>query len=222
MNFLSHYYALKEEDAYFILGTVMPDIVHDFSKIHNQFIQDKYFPEGLAHVAMLAGVKNHIKADDVFHNHSLFDKMQQVAKQHMKSTFGETVKRQFIIAHVLIELMIDQYIIENYREVLEEFYLKLDEIDVAEANLFFKNLTVEENSSYFKRNFTNFRELKFLFHLKENEGIIFTLNKVFSRRLQYNFEEEKQKWNNTIDLIKEDVAQYIPIILEDVKTRLYE
>lgn len=222
MNFLSHYYVLKEENPYVVLGVILSDITTDFSKIYNQFIKNKYFPIEPNNILLLHGIKNHIKADDIFHNHVLFDKMQEIAKSIMKSTFGETVKRQFVIAHVLVELMLDQYIIENNEEILNDFYSKLEKIELEEANKFFKKLNVLENKSHFKRNFTKFRQLKILFHLKGNEGIIFTLNRVFSSRLQYNFVEEEQKWSKTIDDIKKEMNQYIPIIIEDVKTKLYE
>jgi hypothetical protein len=222
MNFLAHYNSLREKDPYFILGAVMPDIVNDFSKIYNKFIEDKYFPKELMNSSMLKGVENHIKADDVFHKHPLFDEMQNIAKLKMKSIFGDTVRRQFVIAHVLIELMLDQYIMLNDQEILDSFYLKMNEIDINEANRFYIKLNIEENSSHFIRNFTNFRELKFLFHLKENEGVIFTLDKVFSSKLQYDFVAEEQKWNKAIELIKLEVNQFMPIIIEDVKTRLYE
>lgn len=222
MNFLSHYSSLKEENPYFVLGAVMPDIVNDFSRIYNKFIAGKYFPEELMNSQILKGVENHIKADDIFHKHPLFDKMQDIAKTKMKTIFGDSVKRQFVIAHILVELMIDQFIIVNNQQVLNDFYLKLNEIELKEANKFYENLKIEEDLCHFKRNFTKFRELKFLIHLKENAGIVFTLNKVFASKLQYDFVAEEQKWNKTIDLIKKEVKQYIPTILEDVKIRLYE
>lgn len=222
MNFLSHYYAIKEENPYFILGTVMPDMVNDFSKIYNQFIEDKFLPSALSNSYMLRGVENHIKADDIFHKHPLFDEMQSVAKEEMKSIFGDSVRRQFVIAHVLIELMIDQFIITNEQKVLTDFYKKLDEVEILEANKFYEKLNVHENESRFKRNFTKFKELKFLFHLKENEGVIFTLDKVFAPKLQHNFIADQQKWDKTISLINKKIKSAIPTILEDVKTRLYE
>lgn len=222
MNFLSHYYCLQKENPYFILGAVMPDMVKDFSRIYNKRIEDEFIPTINSNKEILLGIENHIKADDIFHKHILFEQMQEIAKTEMKNEFGTKVKRQFVLAHVLIEIMIDQYVINNNETILDLFYNKLSKIDVSKANLFFENLKVDEETSHFKRNFTNFIRLKFLFRLKENEGVIFTLNKVFSKRLNYDFLENIEKWNVVLNNIKESIEKDIPILIEDVKMKLYE
>lgn len=222
MNFLSHYYCLQKENPYFILGAVMPDMVKDFSRIYNKRIEDEFIPTINSNKEILLGIENHIKADDIFHKHILFEQMQEIAKTEMKNEFGTKVKRQFVLAHVLIEIMIDQYVINNNETILDLFYNKLSKIDVSKANLFFENLKVDEETSHFKRNFTNFIRLKFLFRLKENEGVIFTLNKVFSKRLNYDFLEDIEKWNVVLNNIKESIEKDIPILIEDVKMKLYE
>lgn len=200
----------------------MPDMVKDFSRIYNKRIEDEFIPTINSNKEILLGIENHIKADDIFHKHILFEQMQEIAKTEMKNEFGTKVKRQFVLAHVLIEIMIDQYVINNNETILDLFYNELSKIDVSKANLFFENLKVDEETSHFKRNFTNFIRLKFLFRLKENEGVIFTLNKVFSKRLNYDFLEDIEKWNVVLNNIKESIEKDIPILIEDVKMKLYE
>ncbi len=200
----------------------MPDLVKDFSKIYNKQIDDEFITESEINKYILLGIENHIKADDIFHRHSLFEELQEIAKSEMKKTFKGSLKRRYVIAHVLIELLIDKFVINNENTVLDTFYTKLDNIDINNANKFFEKINIQENTSHFKRNFTKFIRLKFLFRLKENEGIIFTLDKVFSKKLNYNFMEEQKKWDLTINNIYKKIEKQIPLLLGDVKTKLYE
>jgi len=222
MNFLSHYYCLKEENPYILLGVIMPDLVKDFSKLYNKYIEDDYFPKDEVSILMLEGVAIHIKGDDAFHKHSIFKEIQEIAKAEINKIFSSTVKRKFVIAHVLIELMIDKYIMNINSGILKAFYSKIDKIDIEKAEKFYLNLNIEENKSHFIKNITKFKELKFLYRLKENEGIIFTLNKVFTKKLNYDFLDEKEKWNLVIEKIERKIEKQIPIILIEVKTKIYE
>lgn len=222
MNFLSHYYCLKEENPYILLGVIMPDLVKDFSKLYNKYIEDDYFPKDEVSILMLEGVAIHIKGDDAFHKHSIFKEIQEIAKAEINKIFSSTVKRKFVIAHVLIELMIDKYIMNINSGILKAFYSKIDKIDIEKVEKFYLNLNIEENKSHFIKNITKFKELKFLYRLKENEGIIFTLNKVFTKKLNYDFLDEKEKWNLVIEKIERKIEKQIPIILIEVKTKIYE
>lgn len=223
MNFLSHYYTLKKsENAYVVLGSILPDLVTDFSKIYNQSIEEQFYPKEFFLKQMLEGVQLHIKADDLFHNSKKFSELENVAKELLKKEFGTTLKRKYVIAHVLVELVIDKYLILKEEALLDQFYNTLKEIKTKKANLFFESLYIEEDSSNFLRNFSYFLKNKFLFVLKENEGIIFTLNKVFAKKLNYEFLKEEDKWKNLITKLYLEIENKIPILLEDVKTKLYE
>lgn len=223
MNFLAHFYTANSNiEAYKLLGVILPDVVRDFSKIHNHKIENDFSSEVLEINQMLAGINLHLKGDKAFHNHSIFLELEAQAKKSLKAQTKITVKRKFIIAHVLVELMLDQYIINNSPEKLDSFYKTLNNIELNRANLFFEALNTTEDVSHFKRNFSHFLEIKFLYHLKENEGVIFTLNKVFGTIFDYDFIAQQELWNEIIEKLKGNLSLKAPILLDELKTKLYE
>lgn len=221
MNFLSHYYTLPTaENPYEILGVILPDLVKNFSKFHNQNKDESYTKTHLK--AMQKGVQLHILGDAIFHQNALFLDFEQIAKEKLEQNKTITIQRKYIVAHILVELLIDQFIIQNNANILTEFYQKLDEIDTNQAKNFFQK---EKNSFYqanFVENFTKFRKLAFLDYLKENEGLIFTLNKVLGKKFAYNFEIQAKEWNNLISSIKNEIAKDIPMLLNEIKQKLNE
>lgn len=221
MNFLSHYYTLPTaEKPYEILGVILPDLVKNFSKFHNQNKDESYAKTHLK--AMQKGVQLHILGDAIFHQNALFLDFEQIAKEKLEQNKTITIQRKYIVAHILVELLIDQFIIQNNANILTELYQKLDEIDTNQAENFFQK---EKNSFYqsnFVENFTKFRKLAFLDYLKENEGLIFTLNKVLGKKFAYNFEVQAKEWNNLIISIKNEIAKDIPMLLNEIKQKLNE
>lgn len=221
MNFLAHYHTTNKNIApYKLLGLALPDIAKDFSKIYNNQLEQGLVSE-LPHIQeMLEGIKLHIKGDDMFHNHRIFRINEMHAKVVLEMEDEITVKRKFVIAHVIIELMIDQYIINHFPDELEKFYKKIDMIDISKANELFEILKVKEDESHFLNNFKHFKDQKFLYHLKENEGVLLTLNKVFGTIFAYDFMENKDVWMNVIEEIKLNLQIELPFLLKELKEKL--
>lgn len=223
MNFLAHYHTTnKNITPYKLLGVILPDLAKDFSRIYNKNIEQGFVSDS-AHISeMLSGIKLHIKGDDLFHKHPIFKKNEMHAKVVLEMESEISVKRKFVIAHVLVELLIDQYIIINYPEELDNFYAILDEIDIEKANELFQSLDVKEEKSHFVNNFSFFRERKFIYNLKENKGVLFTLDKVFGTIFDYNFLENNYIWMDVIENIKFNLEKELPLLLEELKEQLNE
>ena len=223
MNFLAHYYTLKTNtDPYMLLGTVMPDMVTDFSRIYNKDIQENFSSQTITSKLMYKGIELHIKGDHIFHEHPIFLDFEKFTKKVLDDNEKITVKRKFVIAHVLVELLVDNFIINTEKGILEQFYHSIGSVEIAEANKFYSELNIEEEKSNFKKNFEKFNKLKFLFHLKENEGVIFTLDKVFGKIFAYDFLKNKIFWEESIETIKDYMKMRLPELLDDIKTKLYE
>lgn len=223
MNFLAHYHTTKPDiEAYKLLGVLLPDMVKNFTKLYNHQIENDFSSNVKEIQQMLEGIKLHMKGDDCFHNHSIFLDLESRAKDILVAQEEISVQRKFIIAHVLVELMIDQYIVNNHPKSVDLLYEKLETVDMNSANLFFEALNTSENVTHFKQNFSNFMRIKFLYKLKENEGLIFTLNIVFGKLLDYDFMVQKELWNDIIEKIKENLSLQTPVLLDELKTKLYE
>ncbi|MGB1316045.1 MAG: hypothetical protein ACPG4Y_08490 [Chitinophagales bacterium] len=223
MNFLSHFYtANKTISPYELLGVILPDLTKDFSRTYNKEVAEQYFPKQKELIEMKAGVELHIKGDDLFHNHPLFLKHEAFAKTILKEKIALKAKRKYIIAHVIVELLIDQYILNKDEQVVIDFYNRLDLVNLETANTFFEEINISEEASHFKNNFSFFRERKFLNRLKENKGVIFTLDKVFGKLFATDFENQYTLWNEVIDLIKIKLNEDLSILLADLKTKINE
>ena len=112
MNFLAHYHTAHTSiTSYELLGLILPDLVHDFSKLYNVHREAIFASENDFLLAIRNGIALHIKGDEIFHKHYTFVENEQFAKSLLLEANTLTVKRKFIIAHVMVELIIDQYII---------------------------------------------------------------------------------------------------------------
>lgn len=223
MNFLAHYHTTNQKIAsYKLLGLILPDVAKDFSRIHNEKLEQDIATDLPYVLEMLEGIKLHVKGDDLFHKHRIFKQNELFAKQVLEAETKITVKRKFVIAHVIIELMIDQYIINKYPDKLEAFYKILEPIEIAKANGFFEMLDVKEAESQFINNFNHFRNRQFLYHLKEDKGVLLTLDKVFGRIFNYDFLQKNDIWIVAIKKIKLNLQKELPILLEELKENLYE
>jgi len=214
MNFLAHYYLLEDKiNSKKVFGNLLPDLVRGFSKIYQtelKQVQDK-------NNAILQGINFHLKTDKIFHNHDFFtiqnEKIKKLIIKHKVPT-----KRYYISTHILLELLIDQYLIKQNQTIANDFYNILEKDNnlnlIREINLLTNN---KINSKLFII-FKSFIENKYAYQLNDNLGIKFALNEIIGKKIGIDY--KKNNWEKVINESYNDLAKELPQFLNKINIEL--
>ncbi len=178
MNFVSHYFLDGIENRpYYNLGLLLPDM---FSICQIPWRYSQMIDENTPQVSdLLRGIEMHQLLDSDFHHSQFFKDYTKYANEHLTLEPLHLRRRKFFIAHVLVELVIDQVIIKNNEEILHELYDELDQIDVSFLPYLFPSRPgwAMQLITFFE----NFRTKRYLFNYTRNEAIVFVINKILER-----------------------------------------
>jgi hypothetical protein len=215
MNFLSHYYLLPEKDnSDKVFGNLLPDLMRGFTKIYRQKIKDN---PSIQQTELLAGIHYHFKTDALFHEHDFFlNHCHSIKAQIQRGQVPPT--RSFIVAHVMVELLIDQYLMEEEAKLAHSFYQILE--NSSYNNLSEKlNITLnKQTSSKIIAIFNGFTESRHAYTLQKDEGIVNALYHIVGKRIGENF--ESPQWLDIVKEAKEEMKEELPSFLQNLKEAL--
>ncbi len=177
MNFISHFYCHQTDSPYHNFGLHFPDFLGIVNREYKltQFLTDY---QGNCE-EFLIGIKNHIRADEIWHSHIYFkEKTEQIKKVLADFEMLEKPYRPFFMTHVMLEILLDRAIILNEQQVAINMYQSLEKCDLN----FLKALFVDEKSNdKFNRFFHEFLKNRYTLTYADNEMFIYALNRLFSR-----------------------------------------
>ena len=143
MNFLSHYYLHNDKnDNYFTVGLTLPDILgfhskrirvtKSYLKKINLFQADNNFK------SLIAGMYLHIEIDRFFHNSHFF----KDTMDFIQNFFLEFCKKNLphFYSHILIEILIDRYLLETTDNLAEDFYSSYKKFDFSDITELFEEI----------------------------------------------------------------------------------
>ena len=220
MNFLSHYQLASQNDSpYYTLGVLLPDLIPGFTKLNKQKSIDCIYT--VQEEEMIAGVAFHLKTDRVFHNLEIFHELTKQLTRVLTSNSIFKIPRSFFIAHVLVELLIDKFLVESNPEKATQFYSELDEIDIETLNIFLKKINYQDNN--FISRFDNFKSRRFAFLLNSNENLFQALGYICFKRIDFSANDyEKEVILEQIDTCVGIVALEWENILHEMHIKLVE
>jgi hypothetical protein len=215
MNFLSHYYLLSDkQNADKVLGNLLPDLMRGFTKIYRQEIKDN--PK-LKNSAILEGIHFHLSIDKIFHEHDFF--LNYCAK--VKDTIelkNIPQNRSFIVAHVMVELLIDQYLMEVNVQLADSFYKSLKQSANDNLSEKLNNILNKQNSSKIISIFNGFIQKKYAYALQSDDGIIEALHHIIGKRIGEDF--KSPMWQVVIQEVRSDMNTKLPYFLQNLKEAL--
>ena len=143
MNFVAHYYIDQHLDnQLFVIGVCTPDLLPVFDrkkrvrarkvlKVIEASQNDQLIQFG-------KGNLRHFEADDYFHSATFFQNETKLITEMIRERYpnGE-IKRDFFVAHILFELVLDRILVLANPQVLDDFYQHWDNQDLS----IIKNLT---------------------------------------------------------------------------------
>lgn len=180
MNFLSHFYFDRDTDnGYFILGTVLPDLLKNADKtaiLH---------PEKLQHPnsdinSLIAGWKKHLEVDRYFHSSQFFiTHSHQLKKQLLPAIEGSTVK-PFFLGHIALELILDNLLLTTGKVTADGFYDHLDSCQKKIVDHFLTFSGLGDTTVFFKF-YEGFKKSRYLYSYANTKEIAYALKRICMR-----------------------------------------
>lgn len=184
MNFLSHYYLHRnDKDNFFTVGLTLPDVIG----LHNKYVRltERHIDnlidsiEAPRYNSLFRGMKLHYEIDRWFHKSQFFkEKLVFLQEEYFKATKTENIA--FYYAHILLEIIIDRYLLINFPDIASDFYKSYQSFDFVQIIPFFagvKNFDIEKFIDFTKL----FSNSDFLYGYCDNYLVINDLIKVTKR-----------------------------------------
>jgi len=180
MNFLSHYYFdRKTTNCYFILGTVLPDLLKNADKtivLH---------PEHLVHInpkvnAIIQGWNKHLLVDKYFHSAAFFLTHSHTLKNLLGPVITESPVKPFFLGHIAIELILDNLLITTNKISVSAFYDHLEDCDLSVIREFLDFAGMKNPDVFFKF-YEEFKRSRYLNTYVNIEQITYALKRICMR-----------------------------------------
>jgi len=180
MNFLSHFYFDRgATDCYFVLGTVLPDLLKNADKsiiLH---------PEKLHHLnpkinSIVAGWNKHLDVDRYFHSSGFFTMHSHQLKKELTPAIAGSPVKPFFLGHIGVELIIDNLLLTNGKIAVEDFY---DHLKGCDQNIIrdFLNWAGLADTERFFHFFEGFKRDGYLHTYSETGQIAYALKRICMR-----------------------------------------
>lgn len=129
-----------------------------------------------------AGLLDHILVDKIFHNSEYFKSQTKVLQNGLgKMGFVGLTRHHYFFAHILLEILLDRYLIEQYPSLIQDFYTLCGEITEDDLNAYFK----EEGYSLAPKEFYTFFEWfcssQFMYSYTSDVGVTGIFNSIHKR-----------------------------------------
>ncbi|MFC1224923.1 hypothetical protein ACFE6N_14000 [Pedobacter sp. BG31] len=183
MNFLSHYYFDRtSDDAYVVMGTVLPDLIKNASKEANLYPQKNefLFKGNPDEESLLLGWKRHLAVDLLFHSSAFFLEKTTALKQLIKPIVEDTAVRPSFLAHIGLELLLDHLLVEQNLIQVNHFYHKLEKVKKESLSDFLEHCKIKDQEIFFDF-LTKFISSKYLLSYQKLENISYALNRICMR-----------------------------------------
>ena len=184
MNYLAHGYRFLDQPLY-VAGTAVPDwlsVVNRKVRARVRLVTPVVQATVSADVRQIGqGILQHHKDDDVFHRCEPFMEMEGLVaaefRRHMPDQFDH---RPGFLGHIVVELMLDASIDSANPLMLDSFYAAMGKVDsqLVEATVNQMATQTTDRLAWF---IDRFREERFLYDYRQDDGMFFRLNQVLTR-----------------------------------------
>ncbi|SMO78856.1 ACP phosphodiesterase [Solitalea koreensis] len=192
MNFLSHFYFDQQSaDPNFVLGLVLPDLAKNFDKtwnIHPHLVEDQLLKNKKLKSVYL-GWQRHLLVDKLFHSSPFFEEKTAELKKLITPLMEDSPVRPFILAHIALELLLDNLLIDTEKVEVADFYRNLESADRDNIVQFLAINSIEQPQTFFNF-FDKFNEHKYLYSYTDLDKLVYALNRICYRIWKSDFSEE--------------------------------
>ncbi len=179
MNFLSHYYFDKKQDeAYFNLGLILPDIVRNFVR-GTKLNYNLSIPESEEEQQLLKGCIQHVQSDKIYHSWKGFHDGMDFITQRIRNSETD-INKDWFIAHILTELTMDHYLVNKHPNLASNLYTDFEKVET-QILLSFLGKHDFHKFDQFSLGFDRFMKFRYLESYTESHNIVFALGKICNK-----------------------------------------
>lgn len=193
MNFLSHFYfEAYNPDSYYVLGVALPDLVKNHNRrwnMHPKKMEAEWAKNPIFQ-SIYNGWLKHLLIDEYFHNSDFFIQESHKISEKIRSLDLENKHlKPFMVGHIGLELILDTLLITENKIDPHQFYKHLSACKANDIEEFI-SLNGITSAQEFHTFFQRFQETQYLLSYKNNESIVYALNRI-QFRLSGEFLSEK-------------------------------
>lgn len=219
MNYLAYYYCLPSKATELhVFGNLLPDIFPAFTKFYNVELKDKSFNQSENAIEIIEGIYKHFMIDEIFHKHALFTENVEFIKQLLSESNFNT--KNYVLAHLIVEFLIDRLLLLNDDEIAISFYEKCNKITVDKLYDFFKNSINKDDFTNFMLKFNLFLENEYAYRLIDIENIPKALSNILKNRLGIDVLFNDELFFKILKLTEANMEKNYLTQLQDIKNKL--
>lgn len=196
MNFLSHYYFDRDTTScYFILGTVLPDLLKNADKSIIIHPEKLYHPKPAIN-DLITGWQKHLEVDRYFHSSHFFTTRSHQLKNLLLLAIKGSPVKPFFLGHIALELILDNLLITTRKISVNDFYDHLSscQTEIIDEFLTFAGL---KDTEVFFRFYEKFKKSRYLETYVDTQQIAYALKRICMRVWNDPFtadQEGKMNW----------------------------
>jgi acyl carrier protein phosphodiesterase len=207
MNFLAHFYFDKSEDPHYNLGLILPDLYRNFVK--GGRIKESDLDSFSLQDPIAGGSRKHFESDRKFHGSEVFKRGEDSIRAELRTFKGHAFDRDFFIAHILYELILDHCLLRTQRDLASKLYSDFEVLEYQMIHEFIKPFGAER-ADHFLKGLDQFKSVRYLEQYHAEETIVFSLGKICNKMNIAPFYEDQKTF------LLEMVSGISPIIVEDI------
>ena len=182
MNFLSHYFRIKDNNPHYKIGAAIPDIYPKFSFYYNKYLAKENIEEdpNQTFQCISNGILKHYEDDVIFHQREEFKAFLNEMIAFMQNhPHLKDIQRKNFLAHIFYEIWLDHLVIVYNPGIEHEFYNDLNLIKINTIETFVeKKIHDKEANQLFLKQFSSFTKHEYMRFYSEREILIKALNQV--------------------------------------------
>jgi len=220
MNFLSHFYFDRETtDCYFVLGTVLPDLLKNADKTIVLHPEKLRHPDARVN-SIIAGWNKHLDVDRYFHSSAFFATHSHQLKKELAPAIADSPVKPFFLGHIAVELIIDNLLLTTGKITVEDFYNHLRGCDNDVIEDFLTSAGLKDTTRFF-RFFEGFKRDGYLHTYSETEQIAYALKRICMRIWENPFTPQHEaQMNQVIIAYRELLLPDFMSIFREIESKL--
>jgi hypothetical protein len=220
MNFLSHYYFDRNiTDCYFVLGTVLPDLLKNADK--NIILHPEKLHHPNTHVTSLVnGWNKHLDVDRYFHSSDFFVTHSHQLKKLLAPAIEDSPVKPFFLGHIAVELIIDNLLLTTGKIIVNDFYAHLAGCNNAIIEDFLTSAGLKDTTRFF-RFYEGFKKDGYLHTYSETQQIAYALKRICMRIWENPFTPaHEQQMNEVLIAYRELLLPNFMTIFQEIESKL--
>lgn len=173
MHFLAHFHSkCLGATNEFLFGNSMPDLASGFTKWFHQKLSGSQESLNFSELELMNGIKAHFEDDKQFHAQPDFQNLcSQLTHTMLVKQLDRSSLRLSVLSHLLVEVLLDRWLMEQNPTLPEKFYEMLENVEMASVENCFQKYQLQHVFVEAAQKRERFLQHRFLFQLAESEQV---------------------------------------------------